>query len=172
MEKLVLKAQHGDENAFTELILMIRHDLFKIAKMRLVNEADIDDAIQETMIETFKYIKKLKDVKAFKPWVTKILINKCNKIYSKKKTNEIAFEEEIDNYLVQDASHLTESDMDFYLLVKSLSYEDRMIVTLYYLERYTIKEISQLLKMNENTVKTRLARSKEKLKNNLKEASL
>ena len=57
MEELVLKAQHGDEEAFTDLILMIEHDLFKIAKMRLVNEADIDDAIQDTMIETFKSIR-------------------------------------------------------------------------------------------------------------------
>ena len=170
MEELVLKAQHGDEKAFTDLILVIKHDLFKIAKMRLVNEADIDDAIQETMIETFNSIRKLKDVKAFKPWVTKILINKCNRIYRKKRTNEISFEDEIDNYLAQEYNHLTEADMDFYLLVKSLNYEERMIVTLYYLERYTIKEISQMLKINENTVKTKLARSKERLKNNLKEA--
>ena len=170
MEELVLKAQHGEEKAFTDLILMIKHDLFKIAKMRLINEADIDDAIQETMIETFNSIRKLKDVKAFKPWVIKILINKCNRIYRKKKTNEIFFEDGIDNYLAQEANNLTEADMDFYLLVKSLNYEERMIVTLYYLERYTIKEISQMLKINENTVKTKLARSKERLKNNLKEA--
>ena len=171
MEELVLKAQHGDEKAFTDLILIIKHDLFKIAKMRLVNEADIEDAIQETLIETFKAIKKLKDVNAFKPWVTKILINKCNKVY-RRRNSDISFEDEINNYLVQEAEHLTESDMDFYLLIKSLNYEDRMIITLYYLERYTIKEISKILKMNENTVKTRLARSKEKLKNDLREVGI
>ena len=170
MEELVLKAQKGDEKAFTDLILIMKHDLFKIAKMRLINEADIEDAIQETLIETYKSIRKLKDVNAFKPWITKVLINKCNRIYRRKRKNDISFEDEIDNYLVQEAEHLTESDMDFYLLIKSLNYEERMIVTLYYLERYKIKEISQILKINENTIKTKLARSKEKLKNNFGEA--
>lgn len=169
MEELVLKAQKGDDQAFTDLILSIRHDLYKIAKMRLINDADIDDAIQETMIETFKSIKKLKDVKAFKPWVTKILINKCNKIYRKKRINEITFEEDIDNYLIQEAEYLDKSDADFYHLIKSLSYEERIILTLYYLEQYTIKEISQILNINENTIKTKLARSKEKIKNSYKE---
>lgn len=172
MEELVIKAMHGDEEAFTSLILNMQHDLYKIAKMRLVNEADIEDAIQDTIIEMYESIRKLRDSKAFKPWITKILINKCNKIYRKKRMNEVSFEEGIENYLVNEADNLGESDYNFYLLVKSLDYDDRMIITLYYLMGYKIKEISQMLKMNENTVKTRLARSKEKLKNNLKEASL
>ena len=169
MEELVLKAQQGDEQAFTDLILIIKHDLFKIAKMRLVNNADIEDAIQETMIETFKSIKKLKDVKAFKPWIIKILINKCNRIYKKKKFKEITFEEEIDNYLIQEAEFIEKSETDFYNLIKSLKYEERMILILHYLERYTTKEISRILNINENTIKTKLARSKDKIRENYKE---
>ena len=172
MEELVLKAKHGDEKAFNDLILNIQHDLYKIAKMRLINEADIEDAVQETIIEIYESIRSLRDIKAFKPWATKILVNKCNKIYRKKKINEIPFEEGIDNFLVSRADNLEESDYNFYLLIKSLDYEDRMIVTLHYLMGYKIKEISQILKMNENTIKTRMARSKEKLMNDLKEASL
>jgi len=169
MKELVLKAQNGDTQAFTELILMIKHDLYKIAKMRLVCNADIDDVIQDTIIETYKQISKLKDVEAFKPWIEKILINKCNRMYRKKKFSEIAFKEEIENYLVQEADNLSKSDVEFYQLIKFLDYEERMIVTLYYLERYTTKEIGQILGMNENTVKTKLARSKVKIKNNYKE---
>ncbi|MBR6034022.1 MAG: sigma-70 family RNA polymerase sigma factor [Clostridia bacterium] len=167
-----MKAQHGDEQAFTDLILMLKHDLYKIAKMRIVSNDDIDDAIQETMIEAFKNIKKLKKIESFKPWIIKILINKCNKIYQKKKMNEITFEEDIDNYLVHESEHLSENDMDFYLLIKCLNYEERIIVTLYYLECYTTKEISQILGINENTIKTKLARAKMKIKNNYKEESI
>lgn len=60
MEELVKKARKGDKKAFTMLILEIKNELYKIAKTRITNEADIDDAIQETMIETYKSIKKLK----------------------------------------------------------------------------------------------------------------
>ncbi len=172
MEELVLKAQHGDVQAFTDLILMLKHDLYKIAKMRLVSNDDIDDAIQETMIEAFNNIRKLKKIESFKPWIIKILINKCNRIYRKKKMKEVTFEDDINNYLDRECEHLSESDIDFYLLIKCLNYEERIIVTLYYLECYTSKEISQILNINENTVKTKLARAKIKIKNNYKEESI
>ena len=52
MDELILMAQAGDEDAFTKMILYIKDDLYKIAKTRIANETDIEDAIQETMIET------------------------------------------------------------------------------------------------------------------------
>lgn len=52
MDELILMAQAGDEEAFANMILYIKDDLYKIA-----NETDIEDAIQETMIETYKSIK-------------------------------------------------------------------------------------------------------------------
>ncbi len=51
-------AQAGDEDAFTNMILYIKDDLYKIAKTRIANETDIEDAIQETMIETYKINSK------------------------------------------------------------------------------------------------------------------
>ncbi len=60
LDELILMAQAGDEDAFTKMILYIKDDLYKIAKTRIANETDIEDAIQETMIETYKSIKKIK----------------------------------------------------------------------------------------------------------------
>ena len=94
MEKLVIKAQEGDKEAFTQAILLIKNDLYKISKMKTTNEEDIQDIIQETMLDAYKYLKKLKEHKKFKAWIIKILINNCNKYYRKKyKDNEI-----YDNY--------------------------------------------------------------------------
>ena len=87
LDELILMAQAGDEDAFTKMILYIKDDLYKIAKTRIANETDIEDAIQETMIETYKSIKRLKDPNKFKKWVIKILINKCNRIYRRKYKN-------------------------------------------------------------------------------------
>ena len=69
MEELIQRAQHNDKEAFTQIILELDNELYKIAKTRITNEADIQDAIQETMIETYKSIKKLKDPKKFKRWI-------------------------------------------------------------------------------------------------------
>jgi len=84
-EELVNESKNCNKEAFTELILKYQKDLYRIAKMRLADDYDIDDAIQETMITAFKSIKKLKENKYFKTWIIRILINKCNEIYLKKK---------------------------------------------------------------------------------------
>ena len=50
MDDLVRKAKQGDKQAFTELILAIKTDLYKIAKARLRNDEDVYDVIQETKV--------------------------------------------------------------------------------------------------------------------------
>ena len=45
MEELILKAKNGDKVAFTELILQIKEQLYKIAKLRLKNDDDAFDVI-------------------------------------------------------------------------------------------------------------------------------
>ena len=53
--------------------------------------------------------------------------------------------------------------------VSKLEYEERIIITLYYLEKYTTKEIAKILHKNENTIKTKLSRGKKKIKRYLEE---
>lgn len=65
MEELK-KTQNGDKDAFTLIILDMNDELYKIARNRLNNENDIFDAIQETMISSYKYIRKLENPMCFK----------------------------------------------------------------------------------------------------------
>lgn len=147
------------------LIYEIRHELYKIARCRLSCEDDIEDAVQETMIETFKSIKRLRKQESYKKWIIKILINKCNHIYKKNKERNISFENvEIKDIYQNKYEQLEE--LDFYSILNGLKYEERMILTLFYLEDYSIKEISKVMKLNENTVKTKLKRGKEKIRIN------
>lgn len=168
MYELVLKAKKGDKEAFTELILELEDDLYKIARTRLSNQEDIFDAIQDTMISAYKSISKLRDVKKFKTWIIKILINKCNDVY--KNIHDIELDEKIINKLEFNKSIIDlEDNLNFEYIMGILNYDERITMTLYYLEEYTTKEIGRLLKINENTIKTRIRRAKEKIKNNLKE---
>ena len=50
MNELVKKAKKGNKEAFTQLIIKIENELYKIARLRLQNNYDIDEAIQETML--------------------------------------------------------------------------------------------------------------------------
>lgn len=166
MEELVKKSKNGDSTAFTELIKSIQNDLYRIAKTRLSNDYDINDAIQETMINAFKNIKKLKNEKTFKSWIIKILINECNHIYKKKmKTNKLKDLINGNNIdIKEDNIQDSISKMDFELLIQKLEYEERLIITLFYNSKYSSSEIAKILKMNVNTVKSKLTRAKSKIK--------
>lgn len=167
MEELILSAQNGNEEAFTKLILSINDDLYKIAKTRISNEDDIADAVQETMIETYKSIKKLNSPNKFKKWVITILINKCNRIYRRKYKNDVSIDEYNLDYIKTNNIIDIENDLNFFDIIKNLNYNERIIIVLYYMEEYTVKEIKEILKMNENTINTHLYRARQKIKLNL-----
>lgn len=170
MKELIKKAQNGDKQAFTEIIINIQDDLYKIAKTRISNDADIEDLIQETMVESYKHIKSLKEPYNVKMWVIKILINKCNKLYKKKYKKDISIDEyNMENYIILNNQKDIEDDLNFYYLIKCLKYEERIIIILYYKEQYSIEEISKILKMNKNTVKTNLYRARQNIRENFYE---
>ena len=68
--------------------------------MRLYCEDDINDAVQETIIKAYRYIKKIKQPQYFKTWIIKVLINNCNKIYKKSNKNLEYNEKIATNYIL------------------------------------------------------------------------
>lgn len=164
MEELIEKAKNKDKEAFTELILDMQKELYCIAKMKLQNEEDICDIIQETMLSAFKDINKLKENKYFKTWIIKILINKCNKMYRKQRWMSLE-ENESYNYIVQEDKN---DKIDFDILIKDLSNQEKTIMTLYYYLGYTTKEISKILNIREGTIRSKISRAKIKIKNQYK----
>ena len=170
MEDLIEKAKNGDEQSFIEIFMQLNDELYKIARTRLACEYDIDDAIQETMIETYYSLKKLKHIEYFKTWTIRILINKCNKIYSKRKKENISYEDSFFETYIEDTKQSDiENKADFYILIKDLNYDERIAIVLYYVAGYKTKEISKILNVNENTIKARISRSKEKIRKYIKE---
>lgn len=163
--KLVKKAKKGNKEAFNELILYYQKDLYNIAKSKLHNEDDICDAVQETILNVYRHIDTLLNPYKFKSWLIKILINECNKIYVQYKVNYLEISNEL-NFNIQDISN---SNIEFLDLLNILSADEREIFILYYKENYTSKEISKILNINQNTVRSKISRGKEKIKNKLEE---
>ena len=169
MEELIKIKKNGDQDAFTELIISMKNELYGVARTRLKSADDIDDAIQETMIIAFNRLNTLHENKFYKTWLVKILINECNHIYRKQRLREILGFENIEDYedsLGKEVIDETISDMNFERLIEKLSYEEQLILKLFYKNNYTTREISFVLNRNENTIKTILRRAKEKIKQN------
>lgn len=171
MVENIKKAKAGDAEAIEEILKDVYQDFYKLAMFRLKNEMDAQDAVQNTNILFYKNIKNLKEEKYFKVWATKILINECNKIYNKrtKTFEEVELDEMKDNIKIcsDDYVKAINSKLDTMNILNSLSEKDRDIMYLY-INNYKIKEIAKIVDMKENTVKTRIKRSKEYLEKNFK----
>lgn len=159
---LVNKAKRNDYEAFCKLIEIIKNDLYLIAKTRLKNEEDIADVIQETIITCYNNIKFLRKETSFKPWTIKVLINKCNKMYKNPNNINISIESNSINEYIGTTENNDEK-LNFEDLIKDLSADEKLILTLYYYSQYTTKEISKITKIKENTIKSKISRAKEKI---------
>lgn len=157
MNKLVKQAQMGDKDAFTKLLEMNMQSMYKTAWVYLKNDADIADAIQETILTCYEKLDTLRNTKYFKTWMTRILINKCNDILRGRTIED--FDIVTEEGRLDDAFSRTE----WKLLLNSLDEKYREIMLLYYLEDMSVKEIAHILNLKENTVLTRLRRGRHLL---------
>ena len=168
LEELVIKAINKDDKAFEDIITLVKNDLYRIAQARLENIEDINDAIQETLIIAYKSIKKLNKPQYFKTWIIKILINVCNKIYNlnnkrlnllKKITKNKYFEKFTDEEIFS-----LEKKMEVEEVLKKINYEERICLVLFYNSKYSIQEIAEILNSNPETIRSRIKRGKNKIR--------
>lgn len=162
MRSLVKKAQQQDAEAFIQLMEMHKESMYKIAHSYLKRDADIADAMQETILDCFEKIQTLKNPNYFKTWLIRILINNCNDII--RKESKVCL---LEHYEGLEIEAVAEDLTEFRELLNSIDEKYRTILILYYVEGYKIREIAGLLDMNESTVNSRLRRSRMMLKKEL-----
>lgn len=176
MEKLIAQAKNGDMQSLSFLIKEIQVELYNIAKIKISNEDDINDVLQDTIIDIHNGIKKLKNDKLFKTWAVRILLNNCNSLLKKKykANNIVSYEEYIlkcNNIATDEITEIKTSKLNFEEIMRTLSEQEKIIFSMFYQEEYQISEISEILQLNINTIKSILRRGKEKLKIKYKELS-
>lgn len=157
--QLVKRSIAGDADAFLELMEKNSLAMYKVARGILDNDEDAADAMQDTILTCFEKIHTLKNPEYFKTWMIRILINECNKIHRHYKNFSRA--EELPEVPGQDMSI---AEFEFKEMLGMLDESYRIILVLYYVEGFRIADIASILNMNENTVKTRLARARIQLK--------
>ena len=168
MNELILRSIKGDKEAYSELIKLIQNDLFKVAQARLENVDDSNDAIQETLVIAYNSLKKLKQPEFFKTWIIKILINECNKIYrnNQRRINILdkLTKKDIKNEYEDDKVIDIDNKMELDNILKGLNYNEKICLLLFYGSKYSLDEISEILNVKKETVKTRIKRTKQKLR--------
>ena len=143
---------------FMEQIDQYMDRRYKTAWAILKNETDVADAIQESITDGYEKRKTLRQPEYFGTWMLRILINNCYQIlrqYRKETYGEIPETGAEDSYLEDDG---------FKQLIRCVDEKYQLVLTLYYADECTVKEIAELLQMKENTVKTWLARGREQVR--------
>ena len=160
----VKKAKEGDVDEIGKIIMDNMQTMYRVAFSILKNEDEIYDAISNTTVIVFEKISTLRKEEFFKTWLTRILINECYKIYNQNKKIiylENCNSEALGNLNFTDKDRIGE--LDTQNLIKSLGKDLKDTVTLYYLEDFSVKEISEILEIPEGTVKSRLSRARKEL---------
>lgn len=155
--ELIKKAKDKDPDAFTDLIRLHMKDMYRVAIAILMNDEDTADAIQDTILTCWDRLDSLRNVKYYKTWLTRILINKCYDI-RKTKVNQVDLD------AVEEPVFTDVYSIEFQDMLHHLDEKYRVVLMMYYSDGYRIKEISEILDIPISTVQTRLARGREQLK--------
>ena len=155
-------------NSFTNLIEENKLRFYKTAKAILKNDDDVYDALQEALMSIYQNFNQLKNLKFFSTWATRIVINKCYDLLRKSKNNVVPFDENIENDINSSKNDVYEVDQHgIKKAVEGLNEELKLITILYYYDDYSVNEISEIVDIPIGTVKSRLSRAREILKNKL-----
>ena len=156
--------------SFEKLLLQYKSYLYKVAYTYVKDKQVALDILQETSFKAWLNIHTLKDEEKFKPWITKILVNTALN-YMKKESKVIYMEDE-NSIIYSEKSISIEEKLDLYDAIDLLKPKYKTVIILKYFDDMKIEDISYVLDVPINTVKSHLRRAKEELNNTLKEGYL
>ncbi len=151
LQEQVKKAKQHDKEAFAELMRQYKVSMYKVAKAILSNEEDIADAMQDTILACWQKIHTLQKTQYFKTWMIRILINNCNVIYNQK--SKVVLDNEIEPQGISDNDFAV---IEWQEMMECLDEKQRIVVELYYVERFKVREIAEMLHIGQSAVKGRL----------------
>ena len=165
-EELIRRFKNGDRKAFAEIYERFKGRVYSLAYRLLLGAAEAEDVSQEAFTRAYRYIRSFDDHLSFEAWLSRIVYNLCLDL----RRNFLRDQERIAGYLREREPSKNNSELSLgdeealqnYLA--QLDDEDRAIVTLYYLEDHTYEEVSQILQIPMGTVKSRLSRARDKLR--------
>lgn len=155
-----------DKELFCEQIRQQEKAMYSLAFSVVKNEADAAEIISESIFRAYKNIDSLKNKKAFKSWILRIVHNTAVE-YVRKNSKIISLDEvEISD---EDKENHLITTLSLREAVDSLKQPYRTAVVLFYYEDFSIAQISKITDASVVTVKQRLSRARKQLREILKE---
>lgn len=173
----VQKAMKGDQEAYTYLYEKTYTKCFYLARKFLNSEHTAQDIIQDAYVKAFKSLDTLEDPEKFQSWIGTIVSNLAKNELKRRKVTLFSETENEDGQDISDTfvddrvSVQPEVVMDqnettrlMKEIIDTLTDEQRICVTMFYMEQMSVKEMASVLEVSENTVKSRLNYGRQKIK--------
>lgn len=167
-EKLLVKnLKKGREDAYRQIVEEYGNRLLRTCYLILKDREEAEDVVQETFIKVFRSIDSFRENSNLYTWIYTIALNLSRDRLRKKQD---MFTIEVELVGNNDVEYEVEKSIDKELLRKELFEINslyREVLVLFYFEELSIKEISNLLNEKEGTIKSKLSRGRNILKESL-----
>ncbi len=174
-EYYIKQTLSGNVNAYAFLVEKYKHMVYILAIRIVKNREEAEEISQDVFVKAFKKLESFKGESKFSTWVYKIAYYASLDVV--KRNKRFVSSENIDDIRdgdlgkVQDAiSYLHDEERKKVIneALLKLNEDERIILTLYYFEDYPVKEISKVVNLSIDNIKTKLFRSRKKLATILK----
>jgi RNA polymerase sigma-70 factor (ECF subfamily) len=150
---LVQRAQAGEETAFREIVERYQSKVFSIIHGVVRQRNDVEDIAQQVFAKVYVSIKSFDFRSSLITWIYKITVNECFDYLRKRKVRKLVYESDLSEdevRRVDNSEPLTGRQARFLLMLKEV-------------EGYSVEELAEKTGMNENTIKVKLFRARQKL---------
>ena len=157
LRTVVTRVHSGEEAAFDDLYHLTVRQLYKTLYTYLMTREDVEDVVQEAYLKLYQVRRKLDDTRSVPVYLRMIAINCARRKFRRSHAVRAPIEEddvsgtEIVKDVVREA-------------LQQLSPADRLVMGLFYGDQTSIQDICRMTGEKEGTVKSRLSRARERLR--------
>lgn len=169
------KVKNGDLASYSFLVDRYKDMAFTIARKIMRNVEDAEDAAQESFVKAYQQIHQFEGKAKFSTWLYTIVYRTSVSKLQKRGVFLLAIDDEIaenytDDYASPQLEHMHASEQQQYVrqAIDNLSETDALLITLYYMNENSIKEIEDITGLTASNIKIRLFRARKILENSLR----
>jgi RNA polymerase sigma-70 factor, ECF subfamily len=181
--ELIQRAQKGDSAAFNQVVTAYRRRILGTISRLIGRPEDVEDVAQEVFIRLFFSLEQLRTPEVFEPWLYRLTVNACYD-YLRKSRRRLEFrmsdlsEQQVMRADADAGSRVQNDETERRRirdtvngLLSSVSEEDRILLTLKEVEGLSLKELEKIYDVNENALKVRLFRARQRVLKNMKDVT-
>ncbi len=173
--ELVKRAQGGEDAAYNQLIQAYRKRILGTIGRLIGKPEDVEDVAQEVFVRLYFSLDQLREPEMFEPWLHRLTVNSAYDYLRKQRRRNESRMSDLSEQQVVMADAVASSNRNIEdnrkaqvrelvgSLLSEVSEEDRLLLTLKEVEGLSLKELEKVYKVNENALKVRLFRARQRV---------